>query len=230
MNRRGADLGARRDHPCAAPATTMIELPAVRVSGGGGGRGRAKRPRRGCLTQRYELQGRIHGPAHQRSERALVLSAVGHRREHVFVRLRSGSDGKQRNVRDPEGRKLRIPRRTAKSPSRGCNRSCSGLRIGSADGPSPHRGAAGPGRSGARAAVRDALGDRRDPGRERLHAAGRRPRDVRRRARGRERDHLRAARARTCTRTGRSRSARSTRSRTSRTPRSPTRPARRPTP
>ena len=93
----------------------MIELPAVRVSGGGGGRPACDAPPRCCLTQRYELQGRIHGPAHQRSERALVLSAVGHRREHVFVRLRSGSDGKVRSDRDPEGAKLRIPRRRAKS-------------------------------------------------------------------------------------------------------------------
>ena len=114
MNRRGADLGPRRDHPCAAPAATMIERPTVRVCGGGGGRQRAMR-RRGCLTQRYELQGRIHGPAHQRSERALVLSGVGHRREHVFVRLRSGSDGKLRNDRDPEAANLRIPRRSAES-------------------------------------------------------------------------------------------------------------------
>src|SRR4051812_27723621 len=103
MNRRGADLGTRRDHPCTAPLATMIELPAVRVSGGGGGRGRAMRPRRGCLAQRYELQGRVHGPAHQRPERALVLAVVGHRREHVFVRLRLGSDGRQRRVRDLEG-------------------------------------------------------------------------------------------------------------------------------
>src|SRR5262245_4605532 len=102
MNRRGADLGPGRDHPWAAPATTMIEVPAVRVPGGGGGRRRAMR-RRGGLTQRYELQGRVHGPAHQRPERALVLAAVGHRREHVFVRLRLGSDGNEPNVRDPEG-------------------------------------------------------------------------------------------------------------------------------
>ena len=77
----------------------MIELPAVRVYGGGGGRRRMPLRRMG-LTQRYELQGRIHGPAHQRSKRALVLSAIGHRREHVFVRLRSASDGKRRNDRE----------------------------------------------------------------------------------------------------------------------------------
>src|SRR3954471_1886274 len=78
----------------------MIELPTVRVYGGGGGRRNVPLRRMG-LAQRYELQGRVHGPAHQRSKRALVLSAVDHRREHVFVRLRSGSDGKIRKVRDP---------------------------------------------------------------------------------------------------------------------------------
>jgi hypothetical protein len=80
----------------------MIELPAVRVCGGGGGRRRVLHRRMG-LAQRYELQGRIHGPAHQRSKRALVLSAVDHRREHVFVRLRSRSDGKVRKDRDLSG-------------------------------------------------------------------------------------------------------------------------------
>jgi hypothetical protein len=78
----------------------MIELPAVRVCGGGGGRLDVLLRRMG-LAQRYELQGRVHGPAHQRSKRALVLSAVGHRREHVFVRLRLWSDGKFRKDRDP---------------------------------------------------------------------------------------------------------------------------------
>src|SRR3954467_7592477 len=78
----------------------MIELSAVRVLGGGGGR---RGPcRQVCLTQRDELQGRIHGPAHQLSERALVLATVGHRREHVFVRLWVGSDGNKRREWGPQ--------------------------------------------------------------------------------------------------------------------------------
>ncbi len=100
MNRRGADLGPRRDRPWTAPWAVMTELPAVRVLARGGGRGR-----RGCLTQGDELQGRIHGPAHQRSERALLRSAVGHRGEHVFGNLRRASDGNTRKVRDPEAGK-----------------------------------------------------------------------------------------------------------------------------
>ena len=209
----------------------MIELPAVRVSGGGGGRGRAMRRRGGCLTQRYELQGRVHGPAHQRSKRALVLSAVGHRREHVFVRLRSGSDGKQRNVRDPEGpncgsrgAKPNHPDRPATVLAR---RTPNRLRAWFICG-SWRR----PDRADRVYALLcgHAVGDRRDPGSERLHAARRGPHDVRRRARGRERDHLRARASSACTTTGRSRSARPTRSRTSPTPRSRTRRARPPTP
>src|SRR3954467_12396653 len=74
----------------------MIELSAVRVLGGGGGRRGACR--QVGLTQRDELQGRIHGPAHQLSERALVLATVDHRREHVFARLRSASDGMSREM------------------------------------------------------------------------------------------------------------------------------------
>ncbi len=101
MNRRGAHLRPGRDHPWTGPAATMIERSTMRVSGGGGVRGRG-RCLRGCLTQRGELQGRVHGPAHQLAKRALVLATFDHRREHVFVRLRAGSDGKGPNVRDPE--------------------------------------------------------------------------------------------------------------------------------
>ena len=101
MNRRRTHLGPRLHHPCAAPAfTTMIERPAVRVHDGGGGRFAVGE--RAGLTQRDELQGRIHGPAHQLSERALVLAAFGHRREHVFARLWIRSDGKKPKVRDPD--------------------------------------------------------------------------------------------------------------------------------
>ncbi len=173
----------------------MIELPAVRVCGGGGGRRRVLRRRMG-LTQRYELQGRIHGPAHQRSKRALVLSAVGHRREHVFVRLRSWSDGKLRKDRDPPTRESGFRGLAPNPPRAPCNRSCTALRIGFADGPPADRGAPGSRRSGLRDALRHPLGDRRDPRPGRLRPALRRPRDVRRRPRGRERDHLRPARAR----------------------------------
>ena len=84
----------------AAPAATMIELSAVRVCVGGGGRRGGCREV--CLAQRDELQGRIHGPAHQLSERALVLATVDHRREHVFARLGGWSDGKGRRERDPQ--------------------------------------------------------------------------------------------------------------------------------
>src|SRR4051794_34337121 len=102
MNRREAHLWPGPHHPWAAPATTMIEGAAVRVCGGGGGR--RGLCRQVGLAQRHELQGRIHGPAHQLSERALVLAAIGHRREHVFARLRSRSDGKSRSERDPDRR------------------------------------------------------------------------------------------------------------------------------
>jgi hypothetical protein len=78
----------------------MIERSAVRVHDGGGGRFAVGE--RAGLTQRDELQGRIHSPAHQRSERALVLAAFGHRREHVFARLWIRSDGKKPKVRDPD--------------------------------------------------------------------------------------------------------------------------------
>src|SRR4051794_26250828 len=95
MNRRRADLVPGRDHPWSAPAATMIEASAVRVHDGGGAR--RGRCREVGLTQRDELQGRIHGPAHQLSERALVLATVDHRREHVFARLWVGSDGNKRS-------------------------------------------------------------------------------------------------------------------------------------
>ena len=98
MNRRDADLWPGRHHPCALPGcTTMIERAAMRVHDGGGGRHGLCR--RVGLTQRDELQGRIHGPAHQLAKRAFVRAAFGHRREHVFARLRIRSDGKTPNVR-----------------------------------------------------------------------------------------------------------------------------------
>src|SRR4051812_48401612 len=105
MDRRGTDLGPWRDHPWATPAAVMTEtLSTMRVLGRGGGRLRRRTCGRGCLAQRDELQGRIHGPAHQRPQRALVLATVGHRGEHVFVNLRGGSDGNLRTKRDPGGR------------------------------------------------------------------------------------------------------------------------------
>src|SRR3954470_16400838 len=102
----------------------MTERSAVRVPGGGGGRRRGLR-RRGGLTQRDELQGRIHGPAHQLSERALVLATFGHRREHVFATLRFPSDGKLggSGILGPE---IWIPRRRAENSLWACNRTCRG--------------------------------------------------------------------------------------------------------
>src|SRR4051812_39036564 len=83
-------LGPWRDHPWATPAAVMTEtLSTMRVLGRGGGRLRRRTCGRGCLAQRDELQGRIHGPAHQRPQRALVLATVGHRGEHVFGKLRA---------------------------------------------------------------------------------------------------------------------------------------------
>jgi hypothetical protein len=96
MYRRGADLGPGGDHPWAAPGAMTGNTSAVRVCGRGGGRGT-----RGCLTQRDELQGRIHGPAHQLAERALGRATVGHRGEHVFGKLRRAPDG---NLRKERGR------------------------------------------------------------------------------------------------------------------------------
>jgi hypothetical protein len=103
MDRRGTDLGPRRDHPWATPAAVMTDSgSAMRVLGRGGGRRWHRALGRGCLAQRDELQGRIHGPAHQLAKRALVLATVGHRGEHVFVNLRRRSDGNLRSERDPD--------------------------------------------------------------------------------------------------------------------------------
>src|SRR4051794_16505487 len=90
---------------------------AMRVPGRGGERGT-----RGCLSQRDELQGRIHGPAHQLAERALVRATVGHQGEHVFVRLWGGSDGKGRNERGHSGSRAAEPNR----PGIRCNGPCTG--------------------------------------------------------------------------------------------------------
>jgi hypothetical protein len=113
MNRRDADLCAGRRLSRAAPARCATDLPAVRVLGAGGGGRRpfcdGRRRCRGglldealrrCLTQRGEHQRRVHGVAHQRCERALLRAAgCGLRGEHVFVKLRPGSDG-SRKIRD----------------------------------------------------------------------------------------------------------------------------------
>ena len=95
----------------------MDRIEAMRVFGGGGGRGPGL-CLRGCLTQRDELQGRVRGPAHQLAKRALVLATFDHRREHVFVRLRVGSDGIARNVRD-RGRPLSGSHGAEPNPPRG---------------------------------------------------------------------------------------------------------------
>jgi hypothetical protein len=105
MDRRAADLRARGDR--AAPALGWLtgDPPTVRVGGGGGGRtavARRSRPgsrlRRthgteGCLSQRRELECRSHGTTHELAERAFVGSAGRQRGEHVFVKVRAGSDG-----------------------------------------------------------------------------------------------------------------------------------------
>ena len=113
MNRRDADLCAGRRLSWAAPARGATDLPAMRVLGAGGGgrlpRSGRRRCRRGvfdealrrCLTQRGERQRRVHGVTHQGSERALLRAAgFGQRGEHVFVKLRPGSDG-TRSFRPP---------------------------------------------------------------------------------------------------------------------------------
>jgi len=78
-------------------ALVTIETSAVRVLGrGGGGRrpgGGSGLPGRVCLTQRGELERRINGAAHQLAERAFGLATDDRRGEHVFEKLRSGSDG-----------------------------------------------------------------------------------------------------------------------------------------
>jgi hypothetical protein len=109
MNRRDADLCAGRDLSWATPARDATDLPAVGMSGGGGGgsrplgsgRSRWRGPRgavlRRCLTQRGELQRRVDGAAQQLAERALVRTAGGQRGEHVFEKLRRRSDGTAAN-------------------------------------------------------------------------------------------------------------------------------------
>ena len=93
-DRRGADLCACPDGSRPADALRTTQGPAVRVDGRGGGLRGLDRPRGGgCLTQRRELDGRVDGPAHQLAERALVRAACGRWGEHVFVKLRSPSDG-----------------------------------------------------------------------------------------------------------------------------------------
>ena len=97
-DRRDADLSARADHPWPARALVMTELPAMRVSGDGGGVAVAPLGRRArCLTQGRELDGRANGLTHQLAERAL-LRAAGHRGEHVFGNLGVGSDGTTRGL------------------------------------------------------------------------------------------------------------------------------------
>ena len=97
--RRAADLGTRADRPRSAiRALVTIETSAVRVLGRGGGSRRpgGGRPGRVCLAQRGELERRINGAAHQLAERAFGLATDDRRGEHVFVKLRVGSDGTAR--------------------------------------------------------------------------------------------------------------------------------------
>jgi hypothetical protein len=94
--RRAADLGTLADRPRSARALVTIETSAMRVlgRGGGGRRPGGGRPGRMCLAQRGELERRIHGAPHQLAERALGLSTDDRRGEHVFGKLRVGSDGR----------------------------------------------------------------------------------------------------------------------------------------
>jgi len=96
--RRTADLGTRADRPRpAVRALVTIETSAVRVLGrGGGDRSGGGGPGRVCLTQRGELERRINGAPHQLAERAFGLATDDRRGEHVFVKLRVGSDGTAR--------------------------------------------------------------------------------------------------------------------------------------
>ena len=96
--RRAADLGTRADRPrSAVRALVTIETSAVRVLGrGGGDRSGGGGPGRVCLTQRGELERRINGAPHQLAERAFGLATDDRRGEHVFVKLRVGSDGTAR--------------------------------------------------------------------------------------------------------------------------------------
>jgi hypothetical protein len=119
MYRRDAGLRPRSHPSWAAPWRDATGLPAMRVLGRGGGRGRLRRSRRPgrrglreeavrrCLTQRGELQRRVDGVAHQLAERALGRAAgCGQRGEHVFVKLRIGSDGTPQRADSAE---LRMP-------------------------------------------------------------------------------------------------------------------------
>ena len=93
--RRAADLGTLADRSRSARALVTIETSAVRVLGrGGGGPGQRGCLGRVCLTQRGELERRIHGAPHQLAKRAFGLSTDDRRGEHVFVKLRRRSDGR----------------------------------------------------------------------------------------------------------------------------------------
>jgi hypothetical protein len=112
-DRRDADLCAlsRRSRPAGARVTT--ELPAVRVLARGGGGGPGLTALRSlCLTQRRERCSRVDGVAHQLAERALLRAACGRRGEHVFVKLRTPSDG-TRTLRATTRRSARIWLRSA---------------------------------------------------------------------------------------------------------------------
>src|SRR4051794_2755513 len=107
MNRRDAGLRPRRDPSGAAPWRGATDLPAVRVLAAARGgwdlpldgdgtlsRGLRDEALRRCLTQRGELQRRVYGATHQLAKRALMRAArCGQRGEHVFGKLRWGSDG-----------------------------------------------------------------------------------------------------------------------------------------
>src|SRR5687767_5020759 len=82
-----------------------IQPAAVRVREGGGGGPRGACGRRlgnrclrcrgaeGGLTQRRELECRADGLSHPLAERAIEWPACRQRGEHVFVKVRSPSDG-----------------------------------------------------------------------------------------------------------------------------------------
>src|SRR3954447_1787905 len=73
-----------------------IDGSAVGVLGRGGDMRPGGRPGRGCLTQRGQLERRIYGAPHQVAERALRRATGDRRGEHVFGKLRVGSDGNGR--------------------------------------------------------------------------------------------------------------------------------------
>jgi hypothetical protein len=102
--RRDADLYAWHGRSRPAPARVTTEWPAVRVFARGGGKGSVRSP---CLTQRCERGGRVDGLAHQLAQRALLRAAGDRLGEHVFGRVRSGSDG-TRNGRPSARRIARI--------------------------------------------------------------------------------------------------------------------------